>query len=174
MLKGFLLGLFAAIVVAACGGYALLASGAIPANADAPPNPVEKWAAQKSLQATIRRDAPKGPPPIAATPENLAAGLKLYAIHCAVCHGAADGKASAIARGLYQRAPQLGRHGVEDDPEGETYWIIHHGVRMTGMPSFAASLSQDQIWQLTLFLKHMDDLPPAVASAWKNLPSQAH
>lgn len=173
MLKGFLLGVLATVVAALCGGYAVLSSGLIPANADAPPNVVEKWAARKSLKAAIRRAAPKGPPPLQATPENLAAGLKLYSIHCAVCHGASDGKSSAIARGLYQRAPQLGRHGVEDDPEGETFWIIHHGVRLTGMPSFAASLSQDQIWQLTLFLKHMDELPPAVASTWKNLPSQA-
>jgi thiosulfate dehydrogenase len=173
MLKGFILGVLATIAAALCGGYALLYSGAIPANADAPPNVVEKWAARKSLKATIRRGARQGPPSMQATPENLAAGLELYAVHCAVCHGAADGKASAIARGLYQRAPQLGRHGVEDDPEGETYWIIHHGVRLTGMPSFGASLTEDQVWQLTLFLKHMDELPPAVAAAWKKLPSQA-
>jgi len=42
------------------------------------------------------------------TDANLIAGIKLYAADCALCHGAADGKASAIAEGLYQRAPQLG------------------------------------------------------------------
>ena len=99
--------------------------------------------------------------------------MKLYADNCMVCHGASDGEASNIAAGLYQRAPQFGKHG-EDDPEGETYWKIDHGIRLTGMPSFGKSLTQTQIWQVATFLKHMDSLPPKSQTAWKKLPSQRH
>ena len=38
--------------------------------------------------------------------------------------------------GLYQKPPQLAKDGVEDDPDGVTYWKIAHGIRLTGMPAF--------------------------------------
>ncbi len=173
MLKGFVAGVFATVAAGLLAAYALIASGRIPANADTSPPHLERWAARKSLHATLRREAPKEAPPIPAAEANLLAGAKIYAANCAVCHGAADGKASNIAKGLYQRAPQLGRRGVEDDPEGETYWIVRHGVRLTGMPSFSKTLTDTELWQVALFLKHMDQLPPAAEAAWKAIPSQA-
>jgi mono/diheme cytochrome c family protein len=69
--------------------------------------------------------------------------------------------------GLYVRAPQFTRHGVDDDPDGETYWKIEHGIRFTGMPSFKGALSEEQIWQIAYFLKRgTADLPPAAARMW--------
>jgi mono/diheme cytochrome c family protein len=93
--------------------------------------------------------------------------MKLYAVNCAVCHGAADGKSTDIAHGLYQKPPQLASDGVEDDPAGVTYWKVYHGMRLTGMPSFAATLKETQIWQVTAFLQNMDHLPPAVNAQWR-------
>ena len=55
--------------------------------------------------------------------------------------------------------------GVEDDPEGWTYWKIDHGIRWTGMPSWKATLSDQQMWTLALFLKHMDKLSPAARAS---------
>jgi mono/diheme cytochrome c family protein len=135
MLKGAALGACAA-VAAGLGAFYLAATfGLIPANADAKPPALEKWAARKALDAAIAREAPKGENPVALTDANLIAGIKLYAANCAACHGAADGRPSAVALGLYQKAPQLARYGVEDDEDGETYWKLYHGIRMTGMPA---------------------------------------
>jgi mono/diheme cytochrome c family protein len=161
-----------AALAAALGAYLFVALGLMPANADAKPPRLERWAARKSLHAAISREAPKTPNPAALSDANLVAGVKLYEKNCAVCHGAADGEASNVALGLYQRAPQLAKHGVEDDEDGETYWKIFHGIRLTGMPAYAKTLREDQIWQLTLFLKHMDQLTPAAQKAWKAVPSQ--
>lgn len=173
MLKGFIAGVAAVVVAGLLGAYLLIATGRIPANADAKPPALEKWAARTSLRATIAREAPKGAPPVAADDANLAAGVKVYAANCAVCHGAADGTASNIAQGLYQRAPQLAKRPVDDDEEGEIYWKVYHGIRLTGMPSYRATLSETQMWQVTLFLKHMPGLPPAAKKAWLAVPSQA-
>jgi len=71
--------------------------------------------------------------------------------------------------GLYQKPPQLATNGVEDDPEGYSFWKIKHGIRLTGMPSFGYTLSDQQIWTLALFLKHMDKLPPAVQQTWQQV-----
>ena len=171
MIKGIIAGALGAIIAGLAAFYLIAATGSIPANADAKPPAVEKWIAHKALDAAIVRQAPKGPNPVALNDENLIAGIKLYAADCAVCHGAADGKASAIARGLYQKAPQLAKYGVEDDEDGETYWKLFHGIRMTGMPAFRESLSEDQLWKIALFLKNMDSLPPRPQKAWAAVPS---
>jgi thiosulfate dehydrogenase len=171
MLKGVILGVVLTLAVALIGAYFLLRSGLIPANADAKPGRLETWMANTSLEATLSRDAPKGQNPVALTGQNLLSGVHLFGQNCAVCHGSAKGAASPspIAKGLYQEPPQLATDGVEDDPEGVTFWKIKHGIRLTGMPSFGRTLSDRQIWTLALFLKHMDKLPPAVQQAWQQV-----
>ncbi|HEX4047774.1 MAG TPA: c-type cytochrome [Elusimicrobiota bacterium] len=173
MVKGIAAGIVLTLAAGLLGAYLFVSWGLMPANADARPPALEKWAARKSLKAAIAREAPTTANPVALNDEDLIAGVKLYAANCLVCHGAADGAASNIAKGLYQHAPQFGRHGVTDDPEGETYWKIDHGIRMTGMPSFGGALSETQMWRITLFLKHMKELTPGAEKAWKALPSQA-
>jgi thiosulfate dehydrogenase len=171
MLKGVALGVALTLAVGLIGAYFLVRSGLIPANADAKPGRLETWMASTSLDATLRRDAPQGQNPVALTEQNLLNGVHLFAQNCAVCHGSAKGAASPspIAKGLYQKPPQLATDGVEDDPEGVSFWKIKHGIRLTGMPSFGHSLSDRQIWTLALFLKHMDKLPPTVQRAWQQV-----
>jgi hypothetical protein len=54
---------------------------------------------------------------------------------------------------------------VTDDPVGVTYWKVSNGIRMTGMPGFGEMLTKDQLWQVSMVLKHADKLPPSVQSA---------
>ena len=171
MFKGMILGIVFTFVVALIGAYALLQSGFIPANADAIPSGLETWMARTSLDATLAREAPQDPNPVALTDQNLVHGVQLFAQNCAVCHGSAKGEAtrSPIAKGLYQKPPQLASDGVEDDPDGYSFWKIKHGIRLTGMPSFGYTLSDREIWTLALFLKHMDKLPPAVQRTWQQV-----
>lgn len=173
MLKGIIIGVAATILAGVAGAYLFLALGLMPANADANPSFLEKWAARKSLHATIAREAQTGTGPLAVNDESLLAGIRLYAANCAVCHGAADGKASNVALGLFQRPPQFAKHGVEDDPEGEIYWKIKHGIRLTGMPAYTSTMTDDETWQTTLFLKHMDALSIKALASWKAMPSAA-
>jgi mono/diheme cytochrome c family protein len=171
MFKWFAFGVLTTIGVTLLGTYVVLSLGLVPANADASPGRLETWAAGMSLDATLERDAPKGPNPVQLTDENLIAGIDLYGRHCAICHGTAagDSSASPVAKGLYPRPPQLATDGVEDDPEGVSYWKVEHGIRWTAMPSWKGTLSDKQIWTLALLLKHMDKLPPAPKQAWEKL-----
>src|SRR5689334_8061871 len=102
MLRGFLFGVVAAILVSLLGGYFIVKSGLIPANADAKPSRLEIWTAKTSLDAAIAREAPAGPNPVALSDANLIAGIQLYDAHCVICHGTAKGNASmsAVAKGL--------------------------------------------------------------------------
>jgi thiosulfate dehydrogenase len=171
MLKGIILGVFLTIVAGAVTAYALIRTGVIPANADAKPGPLENFVARTDLRAVLGNESPKQPNPVALTDANLIAGIKLFGMHCAICHGTADRNAAPppIAKGEYPAPPQLAKDGVEDDPEGWTFWKIKHGIRWTGMPSWKYELNDKEIWTLALFLKHMDKLPPAPQAVWQAL-----
>ena len=171
MFRGIVLGALLTIAAGLVGIYLVVRTGIIPANADATPGWLETWAAHTSLDATLRREAPEVANPVPMTDDNLIAGIKLFAQHCAICHGTANGDASAspVAKGLYPQPPQLATDGVEDDPEGVTFWKVEHGIRWTGMPSWKGALTDQRIWTLALFLKHMDKLPPAAQQAWRNV-----
>ena len=171
MFRAFLLGFVVAIIATGVGAYFLVRDGVVPVNADGQPLPLETWAAVTALDAALAREAPKGPNPVSLTDANLIAGIGLYAKHCAICHGTAKGNASMtpLAKGLYTQPPQLATDGVEDDPEGFSFWKIKHGIRWTAMPGWTGTLNDEQIWTLALFLKHMNDLPPAAAQTWQQV-----
>jgi len=173
MIRGIIIGVVLTAAALLFGGYFGVERGLMPANADAKPSAFETWAAKTSLRATLKREAPTTPNPVPLDDANIIAGIKLYGRNCIVCHGGADAAPSNVAMGLYQHAPQLGKDGVEDDPDGVTYWKVAHGIRLTGMPAFGPALQERQLWQLALFLKHMDHLSPAADKAWKALKNPA-
>jgi thiosulfate dehydrogenase len=94
---------------------------------------------------------------------NLIAGAQVYVQNCAVCHGVPGQDLSGIAKGMFPKPPKLmeGR-GVTDDPVPESYWKIAGGIRMTGMPAFRDSLSDTQMWQVSLLVANADKLPEPV------------
>jgi thiosulfate dehydrogenase len=165
-MRGFLLGLVVAIAAVLAAGYVIVIRGWIPAGQDVKPSKVERWMAKTSLRATMGRESHELSNPLPLNDESLASGIALYVAHCQVCHGGPDGSPSLVARGLSPEAPQLARHGVEDDPEGSIYWKITHGIRFTGMPAFGKTLSDTERWQMTSFLKHMNKLPAGAQASW--------
>ena len=90
------------------------------------------------------------------------AGAQLYRNDCAVCHGLPGQKQTPVAAGMFPKPPQLfNGHGVTDDPPGETYWKVANGIRLTGMPAYKQSVSEQQLWQVSLMLANADKLPDA-------------
>lgn len=143
-------------------GFAYVGLGLAPVATVSAPLPFEKLITGMALNARVRREAPKASP-ITASPEALAAGAKIYRTNCAVCHGLPGQPQAAIAKGEFPKPPELFKgHGVTDDPPGETYWKVANGIRLTGMPGFTGSLSEDQMWQVTLMVANADKLPGAV------------
>lgn len=172
MFRGFILGIAVTLIAFAAGAIAVVQNGWVPARADVPTNAVERWAAH-SVFTAIRRDSHGLVSPLQPTDENLVAGAKAYGTACVLCHGASDGKESDIAKGFYMPSPQFAKDGLEDDPEGETFYKIRHGIKFTPMPAFGETLTEEQNWQVALFLKHMDKLPAAADAEWKKIPSVA-
>lgn len=153
--------------------YLFVIGGFMPANADAKPGKIERWAAKRSLRVAIARDTKTMHGPATSTDSVMTMGVRLYKTNCAVCHGASDAKRSSVADGLYVEPPQFAKDDVTDDPIEMTYWKITHGIRFTGMPAYGKSLTDDQRWAIASFLRHQDSLPPNALAAWKTMPSAA-
>jgi len=160
---GFLLGL----VAVAVGGYLYLNFAALPVAVADKPFPYEKEIVRVPLHSRIDRE--KKNPPFGTSEDVFEAGAHIYKAQCAVCHGV-PGHDAAIAKHMYPSVPQLWkRHansavvGVSDDEPGETYWRVANGIRLTGMPSYKGTLSDTEMWQVSLLLKNADkELPDPV------------
>jgi cytochrome c1 len=72
--------------------------------------------------------------------ENLAdhwrvvAGTSHFAEHCSSCHSAPGVEAGEIAKGMYPPPPDL-KDASRQWSSGELFWIIRHGIKMSGMPA---------------------------------------
>lgn len=163
-------GFLAGVIVCLLAAYCIILSGVVPARQDEPSSQFETWAAHQSLRATINRETASLKSPLPADEPNLAAGAKVYAGNCSGCHGAPLSPTPAFGNGYSPAAPFFASGDtVTDDPEGKIFWKVEHGVRFTGMPSFSKLLTENEIWQVTLFLKNMDKLPKSVNDTWKSM-----
>jgi mono/diheme cytochrome c family protein len=99
--------------------------------------------------------------PIPATPEVLAAGLGHFADHCAGCHANDGSGRTAIGRRLYPRAPDMRQPPTQGLTDGELFYVIEHGVRLTGMPGWNGPGSAEGSWHLVHFVRRLPNLTPA-------------
>lgn len=159
----FLAGFVTALCLLAVAAYLFLVGGGMPVATTGSALPLERWVARTAIRAAIKGDAGQQSPVVLTEPA-LMQGARDYSNHCAGCHGLPEHPSTEFAKAMYPHPPQLFEpdEGVTDDPVGAVHWVIHNGIRMTGMPGFADLLKEDQIWQISLLLKNSDKLPKEV------------
>lgn len=87
-------------------------------------------------------------------------GFIHYHEMCVACHGAPGIEPSEVARGLNPTPPDFGR-GTYDRNAGEVFWIIKNGIRMTGMPGFGPTHSDEEIWSIVAILDDLREMDAA-------------
>src|ERR1043166_1084196 len=121
-------------------------------------------AAEAAIAGTLRhfavpRAARAMKNPVPLSDAVLAEGREHWADHCATCHGD-DGKGNTeTGRGLYPKVPDMS-DGSPDLSDGELYYIIANGVRLTGMPGWGDHDPAEN-WHLVHFIRHLPKLTPA-------------
>ena len=165
-MQKFFLGFGIAVVVVLSAGFLCVRFGLMDPRADIPVNSLERRIAMPSLDAAVDRRAPEVQNPVQPTDANLIAGMKVYQTNCASCHGDIHHPHGMLADALYPRAPQF-VEDTADMPENQNFYIIQHGIRLSGMPAWKQVLNEQEMWQVTAFLSHMDKLSPQVSDAWK-------
>jgi len=99
--------------------------------------------------------------PVPVTPEMLQHGLEHWADHCATCHANDGSGKTTIGMNLYPKAPDMRGQDTQSLSDGELYYIIRNGVRMTGMPAWGKPEEGEhdhETWMLVLFIRHLPQL----------------
>ncbi len=125
------------------------------------PTALEAFVARKVRMMAIPSDAKNQKNPYTATAEILTDARRHFADHCATCHGN-DGRGNtAIGRNVYPKAPDMRLQATQDLTDGALYYIIHNGIRLTGMPAWGEAQGNDEdSWKLVLFIRHLPKLMP--------------
>lgn len=166
-MKAFIAGVIVGIILVPLAAYSYFVSGRAPVATADKALPFEKQFANGALHARIDKEMPKSVP-LAANESSFVAGAQVYRDHCGMCHGMPNVDQGPMAKGMFPKPPHLFRgKGVTDDEPGETYWKVANGIRLTGMPSFKPSLSETQMWQVSLLLANADKISDAVKEELK-------
>jgi mono/diheme cytochrome c family protein len=136
------------------GGFLVIYAGVYDVSATEPHSPVTSWLLETARTRSIKAHAAGiHVPPNFDDPANIPMGLEHFAAHCAVCHGAPGVPKGDIARGLYPEPPDLAKAAQFYSP-AELFWILKHGIKMTGMPAWSDH-SDEELWATVAFIKKL-------------------
>jgi thiosulfate dehydrogenase len=165
-MKLFLLGIAVTLRIIPLAGFLYIRSIYMPVAATDPTLPFERFLAGMALRTRTHLEAPHRD--VAGfTTADLVAGAQTFRDKCAFCHGLPHQAASVAGAGMFPHAPQLftTKGNVSNDPAGVTYWKVRNGIRLTGMPSFKASLTDQRMWQVSALLARSNQLSTEVQDA---------
>ena len=167
------LGLVVAFVVAVAllGGGLMLHHGF---SARDTPSGIEKVMARtmRTLAVPSRARNMKNPTP--NTPENLQEATAHWADHCAFCHANNGSGDTEVGKNLYPKAPDMRLADTQKLTDGEIYYTIKNGIRLTGMPAWGAPGDADEdSWKLVYFIRHLPKMTGQEAEDMKKLNPQS-
>lgn len=96
--------------------------------------------------------------PLTYNQESWEEGKEAFSHYCVVCHGM-DGQNSGVpfVDHISPPIPSLASNDVQSYTDGQLKWVLDNGVRPSGMPGSRGTLSDDELWSIVVFLRH---LPP--------------
>ncbi len=156
----FLVGVIASIAVVGVGGLIFLKTGAHGFSARMRPSVFEAVAARQARAMAWSADARTRANPIADSPEVMAEARAHWADHCAACHSNNGSGDAEMGKHLYPPAPDMRLADTQELTDGELFYIIQNGIRLTGMPSWGSGTSRDEqdTWKLVRFIRHLPKL----------------
>ena len=154
----FLSGLILGVLLVLTAFVVLFATGSYNVSALSSPSKFEQKVANFTLNRSVVKRAPATRNAFGPRPENLRAGRAHYRENCVTCHGAPGVEESEAGMGLNPPAPDLTLPAIQRMTDGELFWIISNGIRMTGMPAFSLTHKPDEIWKIVTFVRHLPEL----------------
>ncbi|HTB20692.1 MAG TPA: c-type cytochrome [Bryobacteraceae bacterium] len=157
----FFVGVLAVIVIAlaAVGVFVLGARGF---SARERPSVLERWVARRVRGMAAPTGASDLINPAPNSPEVLAAARAHWADHCAGCHANNGSGDTEMGKRMYPPAPDMRQAETQQMTDGELFFIIQNGIRMTGMPAWssgetpqAQQRDAEDSWKLVRFIRHL-------------------
>jgi len=159
-LRSLILSLVAVILVVAAAAAFLTVRRGFSARDE--PSWAEKLVARRVRSLAVPARARNAENPLPPTPEILADARGHFADHCAVCHANDGSGQTTIGQNLYPKAPDMRLEDTQRLTDGELYYIIQNGIRMTGMPAWGEQDDDkdEDGWKLVHFIRHLSELTP--------------
>lgn len=161
-MKAKLLGAFVIVIVVGLAlagwvGYRLFTTGF---SAKTEPHPLEVFMARQIRHLAIPIEQRNASNPIPLNAEVLNEGRAHFADHCAVCHSNDGSGKTPIGKNVYPKAPDLRLTDTQSMSDGELFWVIHNGIRFTGMPAWGSGDPEKDLdsWKLVRFIRHLPKL----------------
>ena len=151
----FALGILGLIVLGGISsGWFILGRGF---SAKDDPTAVEVFIARRVRSLATPRGDRDANNPVAKSPEVISEAMAHFADHCASCHANDGSGDTSLGKGLYPKAPDLRRASTQNLTDGELFYIIHNGIRLTGMPAFGQGPPDQDMdsWKLVHFIRFL-------------------
>jgi mono/diheme cytochrome c family protein len=171
----FMSALVAVLLISGGAAYWLISANGFSARTS--PTKVERLVMRALHRWSVPPGARTATNPVTFTPEVWAESRAHFADHCASCHGN-DGRGdTTMGRNLFPKAPDMRLASTQNKTDGELYWIIENGIRLTGMPAWGkGGLDDVDSWKLVHFIRRLNSLTPeqlkAMAAANPKSPSE--
>lgn len=161
MITGALKVLFAAIGLAGLIGGVTIVTGAYNVAATEPHYAItiSLFSAARDRAIAVRAQE-MTPPSGWLERADLKRGFRSYHDMCVVCHAAPGLNDSVVRTGLNPEPPRLTEDRVRQRTDAELFWIIKHGIKMSGMPAFGPTHTDEEIWDVAAFLRRLGTMQP--------------
>ncbi len=148
--------LAAAILIA--GGVILM--GAHGFSARGRPGALERWIARRAHAMAMPAGAKGQTDPIGDSPEVQVEARAHWADHCATCHANNGSGDTEMGKHMYPPPPDMREADTQNLSDGELFYIIQNGIRLTGMPAWGSGSDHDteESWKLVRFIRHLPKL----------------
>lgn len=135
------------------------------------PTAVEAFVARRLRHLSVPHAARRAENPVALTGAVLAEAREHFADHCALCHGNDGGGDTPIGRNLYPKAPDMTASRTQSLSDGELFYIIENGIRLSGMPAWGEEgpHEDEASWKLVHFVRHLPSITPEEVAEMEKL-----
>src|SRR5688572_22246058 len=127
------------------------------------------WVLEATMRQAVRRRAADITPPPLSDPELVRRGFLLHRESCLQCHGAPGVSPHDVGKALLPAPNNLVQTALEWKA-AEIYWVTKSGLKMTGMPAWGMRYSDEDLWAIVAFVKHM---PRLTARAYAEMGERA-
>lgn len=134
-------------------------SGAYSVAADQPESGLTHWALDTTQQQSVTAAAADIEAPSLTDTSKIEAGAHHFRGMCEMCHGAPGVERSEVGKGLNPEPPELSR-AVREWTPAEMFWMVKHGIKMSGMPAFGETHSDEEIWSIIAFVRQLPEMTP--------------
>jgi len=157
------------VCIAVAVGFGIMFSGVISVAATTPDLPVVAWVLDNTMEHSVEAHARDVIVPAGYNNIDLRAGYDRFNEMCVFCHGAPGVEPRWLKKGLRPDPPNLAVTANDWTP-AQVFWIVDHGIKMTGMPAMGSMYPEADVWTVAAFVK---SLPKITSEQYKTFGQSA-